>query len=92
MSGKTWIPLDVKIHWFSFLSAKDLANAQRVCRSWVSLVAKTADAEITSALAAEPPNLSRAGKLKFLHRLQNATDKENMGYLLTWAAGNRGSC
>ena len=30
----TWVPLDVKIHWFSFLSAKDLANCGRVCRSW----------------------------------------------------------
>jgi hypothetical protein len=31
-STKTWIPVDVKVHWFGFLGAKDLANCQRVCR------------------------------------------------------------
>jgi hypothetical protein len=90
-STKTWIPVDVKVHWFGFLGAKDLANCQRVCRSWVSLVQKTAEAGTTALIAAEPPPLSRAGKLKFLHRLQNATEKENMGYLLSWAAGSRGA-
>jgi hypothetical protein len=88
--AKTWIPVDVKLHWFSFLSAKDLANASRVCRSWVSLTQKAADAMITQTIAAAPPPLARGAKLKFLHRLQNATDKENMGYLLSWAAGCRG--
>jgi len=86
----TWIPVDVKIHWFSFLSAKDLANCGRVCRSWVSLTTKAADAMITmTTCATSPPQLSRAGKMKLLHRLQNATEKEHFGYLLAWAAGSR---
>ena len=85
-----WIPVDVKIHWFSFLSAKDLANCGRVCRSWVSLTTKAADAMITmTTCATSPPQLSRAGKMKLLYRLQNATEKENFGYLLSWAAGSR---
>jgi hypothetical protein len=90
--AKTWIPVDVKIHWFSFLGAPDLARCSRVCRSWVSLAQKTTDAVITTTIAARPPQLSRAGRLRFLHRLHNATAKENMGYLIAWAAGSRGAC
>lgn len=87
---RTWIPVDVKLKWFSFLSAPDLARCGRTCKSWASLVNKTADAEIATTICAPPPMLSRAAKLHFLHRLHNVTEKENMGYLLSWAAGCRG--
>jgi hypothetical protein len=87
---KTWIPVDVKIHWFSFLSAEDLSRASRVCKPWASLVQKTSEVLVATTIGASCPNLSRAGKLLLLRRLQNATKKENMGYLLAWAAGCRG--
>lgn len=68
----TWVPLDVKIHWFSFLSARDLANCGRVCRSWVSLTTKAADAMLTmTTCASAHAGLSRPGKMRLLHRLQN---------------------
>ena len=89
--SKTWIPVDVKIHWFSFLGADDLSRASRVCRPWASLVQKTAEAVISSTIGAPCPALSRPGKLQLLRRLQNPTRKENMGYLLSWAAGCRGA-
>jgi hypothetical protein len=73
-SGGTWVPVDVKVHWFSFLSAADLANCGRVCRAWASLTGRAADAMITHHTAAEsPPQLSRPGKLRLLHRLQNVS-------------------
>ena len=72
-SSTTWIPVDVKIHWFSFLSAQDLGRAARVCKPWASLVQKTTEAVISSAIGAPGPALSRSGKLRLLHRLQNAT-------------------
>ncbi len=87
---KTWIPVDVKVHWFSFLDAKDLASAAAVCRPWASLIQKTTEAVVCQTIGAPCPPLSRAGKLRFLHRLQHASAKENMGYLLAWAAGSRG--
>ena len=90
--SKIWIPIDVKIQWFSFLEAPDLVRASRVCRSWSSLVQKTAEATISNAIGAACPPLTRGGKLQLLHRLNNATQKENMGYLLAWAAGSRGAC
>jgi hypothetical protein len=90
--SKTWIPIDIKTHWFSFLEAPDLVQASRVCRSWSSLVQKSAEATIASAIGAPCPPLGRGAKLQFLHRLHNATSKENMGYLLSWAAGSRGAC
>jgi len=82
--------VDIKIHWFSFLGAEDLSRASRVCKPWASLVQKTADAVIASTIGAPCPNLSRSGKLSLLRRLHNASKKENMGYLLSWAAGCRG--
>jgi hypothetical protein len=88
--GKVWIPVDVKTRWFSFLPAPDLARCARACRSWSSLAVKTCDAQFAVTVGATPPNLSRAGKLRFLHRLHNAHAPENMGYLLAWAAGCRG--
>ena len=90
--SKTWIPVDVKVHWFSFLEAEDLARASRVCRPWASLVQKTAEAVISTTICAPCPALTRVGKLQLLRRLQHAGRKENMGYLLSWAAGNRGAC
>jgi hypothetical protein len=73
----TWVPLDVKIHWFSFLSAKDLANCGRVCRSWVGLTSRAADAMLTMATCAESPAmLARPGKMRLLHRLQNVSARE----------------
>lgn len=91
-STKTWIPVDVKVHWFSFLSSNDLANCQRVCRSWVSLIEKTSTASLVKETGSNNTiiPLTPGGKLKLLNRIENATKKENMGYLLTWAAGNRG--
>lgn len=90
-SNKTWIPVDVKVHWFSFLGAKDLANCQRVCRSWVSLIEKTSTASLVKETGSQVAiTLTPGGKLKLLHRVEYATNKENMGYLLSWAAGNRG--
>lgn len=86
---KTWIPIDVKIHWFSFLDARDLAVASRVCKPWSSLVQKAAEAMIATTTGAACPPLTRSGKLRLLSRLQNATAKENMGHLLAWAAGSR---
>jgi hypothetical protein len=86
---KTWIPIDVKIHWFSFLDARDLATASAVCKPWASLVQKTAEAVIATTTGAACPPLTRTGKLRLLSRLQNATAKENMGHLLAWAAGSR---
>ena len=91
MAGKTWIPLDVKTHWFSYLEAPDLVRASLVCRSWGSLVQKSAEATIACTIGAACPPLTRGGKLQLLHRLHNATSKENMGYLLCWAAGSRGA-
>lgn len=88
--GKIWIPVDVKIHWFSFLSVPDLARASRVCKSWTSLVQKTADAEITAHTGVELPQLARPAKLRLLDRLHHAYLPENMAYLITWAAGCRG--
>lgn len=90
-AAKIWIPVDVKIHWFSFLSSPDLARASRACKSWGSLVSKTCDAVCAVMLGAPPPSLSRAGKLRFLHRLHHAHTPDNMGYLLSWAAGCRGT-
>jgi ankyrin repeat protein len=88
---KVWIPVDVKTHWFGFLGVPDLCNCLRVCKAWTSLITKTADAEIATITAATPPSLGRSGKLKFLHRLHYAHQADNLGYLLSWAAGNRGS-
>lgn len=88
--GKIWIPVDVKIHWFSFLSVPDLARASRVCKSWTSLVQKTADAEITAHTGVQLPQLARPAKLRLLDRLHHAYLPENMAYLITWAAGCRG--
>lgn len=67
-----WIPLDVKVHWFSFLDATDLARASQVCRAWASLVEKTNDAIFASTVGAAPPPLSRAAKTRFTYRLQHA--------------------
>jgi hypothetical protein len=88
---KIWIPVDVKIHWFSFLSVPDLARASRVCKSWTSLVQKTADCELAKTIGANMPQLARPAKLRFLDRLHHAYLPENMAYLMTWAAGCRGA-
>jgi hypothetical protein len=91
MSSGRWIPLDVKIHWFSFLDATDLARASQVCRAWASLVEKTNDAIFATTVGAPPPQLSRAAKTRFSYRLQHPEHWQNMGYLLSWAAGSRGA-
>lgn len=79
---KTWIPVDVKIHWFSFLPAEDLVAVSLTCRSWLALAQKTADACIAMLTGAPPPAMGRGPKLRFYARLQNATAPENCGYLL----------
>ena len=90
--ARTWIPIDVKLHWFSFLSVPDLARASRVCKSWTSLAQKTCDAQFAILVGAAMPALARAAKLRLLDRLQHAYLPENMAYLLSWAAGCRGAC
>lgn len=87
-----WIPIDVKVHWFSFLSVPDLARASRVCKSWTSLVQKTCDAQFAQLIGASLPHLARPAKLRLLDRLHHAYLPENMAYLLSWAVTSRGEC
>jgi F-box-like len=85
-----WIPVDVKVHWFSFLSVPDLARASRVCKSWTSLVQKTCDAQFAQTIGTTLPHLARPAKLRLLDRLHHAYLPENMAYLLSWAVTSRG--
>ncbi|KAA0157879.1 hypothetical protein FNF31_05692 [Cafeteria roenbergensis] len=82
-----WIPIDVKLHWFSFLSVSDLANSSAVCKAWVVLVDKTYHREFAERTGtAAPATLSRISKLLLLRRVRTPTAPTSMPFLLTMAA------
>ena len=85
-----WVPNDVKLLWLGFLDAGDLARSSAVCKSWAGLVEKSVDARFAATVGVKAPPLGRAAKLQLVHRIQCAHAPENMGYLLSWAAGCRG--
>ncbi len=81
-----------QLHWFSFLSAEDLANCGGVCKAWLVLVNRAFEAEWTRTTGVPPPRrLPRSSKLMLLKKLRDPLAPDHFQFLLTMAAGRRGA-